>query len=227
MDGSLQRSRLGGLRSEGFAARADALFQHHQEGRAEKRVLVAEAAVDARRSDAGLRRDPRDRGALQPMLFQRDYGGTQEARQGLAAALLLGRQRVGLHSTIIAETLTKCECDITFTFMTASTQLIPRDVFFGNPENVEARISPDGKLLAYLAPSDGLLGVWVRTLGRADDRVVARDPARPIHVFFWQGDGSHILYLQDVAGNENHHLFAVPLGGGAARDLTAEEGTTA
>jgi dipeptidyl aminopeptidase/acylaminoacyl peptidase len=111
--------------------------------------------------------------------------------------------------------------------MLTSTPLVPRSVFFGNPENAEPRISPDGTMLAYLAPSDGVLSVWVRTLGRSDDRVVARDPERPIMAHFWQGDGRHVLYLQDRAGDENHHLFAAPLDGGAARDLTAEDGTTA
>ena len=85
----------------------------------------------------------------------------------------------------------------------SDTALIPRAVLFGNPEKARPRISPDGTMLAYLAPSDGSLSVWVRSIGQTDDRVVARDPARPITTMRWQGDSRHVLYLQDSAGNEN------------------------
>jgi dipeptidyl aminopeptidase/acylaminoacyl peptidase len=101
--------------------------------------------------------------------------------------------------------------------------LIPRDVLFGNPDNIRPHVSPDGTLLAYIAPSDGMLSVWVRTIGKSDDRVIARDPARPIMQIFWQGDSRHVLYLQDRAGNENYHLFAAGVDGGTPRELTPGE----
>ena len=41
------------------------------------------------------------------------------------------------------------------------TPLIPRDVLFGNPDKASPKISPDGKRLAYLAPDEGVLHVWV------------------------------------------------------------------
>jgi dienelactone hydrolase len=43
--------------------------------------------------------------------------------------------------------------------------LIPLSLLFAEPEKDEGRLSPDGKLLLYLAPLEGKLGVWVRTLG--------------------------------------------------------------
>jgi dipeptidyl aminopeptidase/acylaminoacyl peptidase len=101
--------------------------------------------------------------------------------------------------------------------------LIPRDMLFGNPDNMRPRISPDGKMLAYIAPSDGMLSVWVRTVGKTDDRMIARDPSRPIMQMFWQGDSRHVLFLQDRAGDENHHLFSVDLAGGTPRELTPGE----
>ena len=101
--------------------------------------------------------------------------------------------------------------------------LIPRDMLFGNPEKMRPKLSPDGAMLAYLAPSDGMLSVWVRTIGQADDRVVARDPARPISLMAWRGDSRHVLYLQDRAGDENYHVFQVDVAGGAPRELTPGE----
>jgi dipeptidyl aminopeptidase/acylaminoacyl peptidase len=99
--------------------------------------------------------------------------------------------------------------------------LIPRDVLFGPPVQTAPSLSPDGTKLAYLAPSNGVLAVWVRTIGAKDDRVVASDPKRPIRSALWSPDGSRVLYLQDAGGDENFHLFAVdPAAPGAATDLT-------
>lgn len=102
-------------------------------------------------------------------------------------------------------------------------ELIARELLFGNPENVGPQLSPDATMLAYLAPSDGLLAVWVRTVGAQDERVVARDPERPIHRISWRGDSRHVLYLQDHAGDENYHLFQVDVTGGTPQELTPGE----
>ena len=43
--------------------------------------------------------------------------------------------------------------------------LIPRRVLFGNPERVGPHLSPDGTRLAWIAPHDGVLNVWVAPIG--------------------------------------------------------------
>lgn len=101
--------------------------------------------------------------------------------------------------------------------------LIPRDVLFGNPEKAGAQISPDGKMIAYLAPDNGVLNVWVRTVGRADDRVITSDKKRGVRIYFWQQDSRHILYLQDEGGNENWHVYQTDLATKETRDLTPFE----
>ncbi|MDQ7821222.1 MAG: S9 family peptidase [Candidatus Eremiobacteraeota bacterium] len=98
--------------------------------------------------------------------------------------------------------------------------LIPRSLLFGNPARAVPRISPDGTRLAYLAPHQGVLNVWVKTLGKTDDAVVTGDRKRGIHVFLWQGDSAHILYMQDNDGDENYHIFQTELATKATRDLT-------
>src|SRR6185436_13608117 len=45
--------------------------------------------------------------------------------------------------------------------------LIPREVLFGNPERISPHISPDGRRLAWIAPRDGVLNVWVAPVGAA------------------------------------------------------------
>ena len=98
--------------------------------------------------------------------------------------------------------------------------LIPRAVLFGNPEKASPAISPNGTMLAYLAPSNGVLSIWVRTVGKSDDRVVATDPSRPIRNVAWQPDSKHVLYEQDKGGNENFHVFSSDVATKATRDLT-------
>ena len=101
-----------------------------------------------------------------------------------------------------------------------TTALIPREVLFGNPERASPKISPDGTQLGYLAPVDGVLNVWIRTLGKTDDRAVTADKKRGIRNFTWQFDNQHILYTQDVGGDENWRLYQTDIASKQTRDLT-------
>lgn len=105
--------------------------------------------------------------------------------------------------------------------------LIPKDILFGNPEKAQARISPDGTRMSYLAPKDDVLNVWVKTVGKDDDRVITEDTLRGIQIHFWAQDNKHILYMQDVGGNENFHVYSVDLDKGGTTDLTPYEGVRA
>src|SRR3954453_10214513 len=100
--------------------------------------------------------------------------------------------------------------------------LVPREVLFGNPEKVQPRLSPDGKRLAYIAPVDGVLNVWVGEIGAAAEtfKPVTDDTDRGIRAFFWGQDNARILYLQDVGGDENWRLYDTELATGTTRDLT-------
>lgn len=101
---------------------------------------------------------------------------------------------------------------------------IPRATLFGNPEKAGPQISPSGLKLAYLAPHEGVLNVWVRTIGQADDHVLTADKKRGIRAFLWQKDSAHILYIQDKDGDENWRLYQTNLESKVTRDLTPFEG---
>jgi len=113
-------------------------------------------------------------------------------------------------------------------------ELIPRQVLFGNPERVSPALSPDGTMLAWLAPRDGVLNVWVAPandgsrdgdgIDWAAARVVTDDTDRGIRQFAWAHDGRHLLYLQDTGGDENWRLHDVDLQTMQRRDLTPFEG---
>jgi dipeptidyl aminopeptidase/acylaminoacyl peptidase len=101
--------------------------------------------------------------------------------------------------------------------------IIPREVIFGNPEKAIPRISPDGKMLAYIAPKDDVLNIWVRTIGQTDDRVVTDETNRDLFRYFWAADSKHIMYLQDKDGDENWNLYSVNIETDEIRSLTPHE----
>jgi dipeptidyl aminopeptidase/acylaminoacyl peptidase len=106
--------------------------------------------------------------------------------------------------------------------------LIPREILFGNPEKANPQLSPDGKLLAYVAPDKkNVLQVWVRTVGKEDDRKLTDDPKRGIRQYFWAFDNQHLLYIQDADGDENFHVYAVDLKDNAVKDITPFKGARA
>ncbi len=109
---------------------------------------------------------------------------------------------------------------------TPSESLIPREVLFGDPERTRVNVSPDGKHLAWLAPRDGVLNVWVAPIGDlAKARAVTADQTRPVRRYLWAFDSRHILYLQDKGGDENFRLFKVDLqGGDAVVELAGADG---
>ena len=65
-------------------------------------------------------------------------------------------------------------------------ELIPRRVFFGNPDRTSVRISPDGSHLSYLAPHQGVLNVWVENLDGTGARPATQATKRPIRRYFWR-----------------------------------------
>ena len=108
--------------------------------------------------------------------------------------------------------------------------LIPRSVLFGNPERTGPEISPDGGSLAWIAPRDGVLNLWVAPIGGGGGvdwdaaQPVTEDTDRGIRAFAWARDGQHVLYVQDVGGDENWRLYDVDPRTLERRDLTPFEG---
>ena len=106
--------------------------------------------------------------------------------------------------------------------------LIPRELLFGNPERAAVRISPDGKYISFLAPSEGVLNVWV---GPLDDPAAARpvthDRGRGILSYDWTYLDDYLVYAQDTGGDENWKIYSVNVATGETRLLTPAEGVAA
>jgi len=106
-----------------------------------------------------------------------------------------------------------------------NTPLISRALLFGNPDRITTRISPDGSMMSFLAPVDGVLNVWVGPAGQPDKaQPVTNDTYRGIRSYFWAYTNEHILFLQDLNGDENWRIYSVNLSSGKTKDLTPFEG---
>ncbi|WP_438023648.1 S9 family peptidase [Sorangium sp. So ce233] len=110
----------------------------------------------------------------------------------------------------------------------ADASLMPRRLLFGNPDRMSPKISPDGQRLGFLAPSEGVLNVWV---GPAQDpkaaKPVTKEKSRGIRTFLFPYASDHVLYRQDKGGDEDWHIYAVDLKTGQIKDLTPFEGIAA
>jgi dipeptidyl aminopeptidase/acylaminoacyl peptidase len=103
----------------------------------------------------------------------------------------------------------------------AEVPLIPRAALFGNPSRTGGQISPDGRWLGYIAPRDGVLNVWVAPRDKPEEaRPITNDRNRGIRGFSFAYTNNHILYSQDVGGDENFQVFATDLTTGETRELS-------
>ena len=106
----------------------------------------------------------------------------------------------------------------------AEVPLIPRKVFFDNPDRASVQISADGRRISYLAPLDGVLNVWVAPLDNPSAaEPITADKGRGIRSYFWAFNNNQIIYLQDEKGDENWRVYAVDVASHAVKNLTPME----
>ncbi len=104
--------------------------------------------------------------------------------------------------------------------------LIERQILFGNPSRVAGQLSPDGKWLAWIAPRDGVLNVWVAPISNpSKGKPLTDEKKRPIRGYFWAPDSQSILFVNDKGGDENFLLYGVNVSTGEQKTLTPFEKT--
>ncbi len=104
-----------------------------------------------------------------------------------------------------------------------STQntLIPRKIFFDNPDRICVRLSPDGTKIAYIAPYEGVMNIWVASRDTPNEaKVLTTEPVRGLMSFSWAYTNDHILYPKDTEGDENWHIHCVDVTTTQSKDLT-------
>src|SRR5262249_47411848 len=94
----------------------------------------------------------------------------------------------------------------------------------GNGDKLSPALSPDGKHLAWIGPDKkNILQVWVKTVGKDDERIITADKKRGIPVFLWAENSKVVLYGQDNDGDENFHIYGVDFASDTVRDFTPQK----
>ncbi|RHZ30909.1 hypothetical protein DYB37_009901 [Aphanomyces astaci] len=76
------------------------------------------------------------------------------------------------------------------------------------------QVSPNGRQIAYLSAdaTTAVMNLFVHDVGTPSSAVqVTFEAVRPIRVYRWAETSAHLLYVQDLNGNETFHLYVVDL----------------
>ena len=94
-----------------------------------------------------------------------------------------------------------------------TSDLIDRELFFGNPALASPQLSPDGRWIAFLKEKEGILNLhlvgWGEKLESA--RALTAEKSRPPAGFTWTRDSRYLLVSQDSGGDENYRLRRLDL----------------
>jgi dipeptidyl aminopeptidase/acylaminoacyl peptidase len=109
-----------------------------------------------------------------------------------------------------------------------NTGLLCRRLLFADPERSIVRISHDGTRIAFRAPVDGVLNLWIAPIDRISDaRPVTAVTDRNLGPWIvWMHDNRHVVFFREAAGDENWRAWRVDLKTDNVRALTPGPGAT-
>lgn len=111
---------------------------------------------------------------------------------------------------------------------TSGRPLVPRAAFFGPALFRDPRLSPDGRMVAYVAPDvRGIDAVWTAPVATRAGQLVSAFDRSGIKLVGWTADSTGLLILADATGDEADHLFVVDVATSTIRDLTPYPGVKA
>jgi dipeptidyl aminopeptidase/acylaminoacyl peptidase len=106
--------------------------------------------------------------------------------------------------------------------------LIPRAALFSEPTRYQIRVSPDGRDLSFLAPSDGAMNIWLAPRDSlAAARLLTHEKGKSVDYHRWAADGHTIVYEEEELGTETTHVATVDVRTDVTRDLTPIPGVQA
>ncbi|KAF0541061.1 peptidase S9 [Gigaspora margarita] len=90
------------------------------------------------------------------------------------------------------------------------TKLIPREYLYGNANKLSPKISYDGEYLAFIAPREGIMNIFVSydLYNLSQAKPITFDKNRGIREFWWTYD-NRILYSNDKNGDEDYKIYSV------------------
>lgn len=87
-------------------------------------------------------------------------------------------------------------------------EIVAAEKFFDYPAIAQARLSPDGLHLAFLAPMGPRMGIALMDLQTGVTKPLVRSSDENIDSFLWKGN-DYIVYMADVGGNEAYAVQSI------------------
>jgi dipeptidyl aminopeptidase/acylaminoacyl peptidase len=109
-----------------------------------------------------------------------------------------------------------------------SPEVLPRRLIFGALDRSVVRISRDGTRIAFRAPVDGALSLWVAPIDDiANGRPMTAATDHNLGPWIvWMHDGRHLVFFRDQGGDENWRAWRLDLQTADVRPLTPGPGVT-
>lgn len=115
--------------------------------------------------------------------------------------------------------MTRWECQV------VTISLVPRRIFFRNPDRANVQLSSDGTQLAWTEPVAGIQNVFVAPVNDlARSRQITHERQRSISGYLWAYSNRHLVILRDGDGSENYRCASVDLDTGREVVLVDQEG---
>lgn len=106
---------------------------------------------------------------------------------------------------------------------TAPKGTLPLEHFFRNAQEAAFQLSPDGRLLAYMAPHNDRMNIFVKPTAGGEAVRLTDETERSVAGYMW-ADNGRLLFMKDTAGDENYRLYGVNTDGSDLRAYTDFEG---
>lgn len=108
------------------------------------------------------------------------------------------------------------------------TEIIPREVLFGNADKSNVQISPDGKYISYVASYEGVPNLYIAKIDNLQDaKLITKDKGRGVTSYGWTYNPNFMFYIQDKNGDEDFHIYKIDLRDRNVTDLTPFKGVRA
>lgn len=113
---------------------------------------------------------------------------------------------------------------------TSIPAVLPLQLLLAPDEFVAPQVSPDGRWISYIAPSEGAANLFVAPIGeprhgkpitRYTERGVQATDVSGVVMYRWHADSKRIIYPKDYDGDENWDIHVVDIDSQEDKNLTA------
>ncbi len=101
---------------------------------------------------------------------------------------------------------------------------IPLEVLFGDPDSEAPRLAFTEEQYVYLAPHEGAMNLWYKTLDGSVDKPITSVPAPGIRYFYWVPNDEQVIYYWEDPETKIFSVYVVDVNSGESNKLAPPDG---